>query len=204
MVAEGSRDQHSSLQLPVCIHPKDILLYVGLGVAGAQFSGRYTTVHRGVWNRKNKDQLPIVRKKLKPQFDGSHSHEFLESVQKSMFWRCESIVHHYGIILDLNLSLIMEYLPLGPLDQYLQVANLQLIDLIEAATNLANAVFYLVRSLFHWGKLSNVMKLELLQEENNYVHANIRCRNLMVASHAAKSFRVKLTDPGIVSFTAEE
>ena len=38
----------------------------------------------------------------------------------------------------------MECLPLGPLDQYLQVNNVQLIDLIEAATNLANAVFYLV------------------------------------------------------------
>lgn len=41
----------------------------------------------------------------------------------------------------------MECLPLGPLDQYLQTTNVQLIDLIEAATNLANAVFYLVFKL---------------------------------------------------------
>ena len=61
-----------------------------------------------------------------------------------MFWRCKSIVHHYGIILNNSLSLIMECLPLGPLDRYLQATNVQLIDLIEAATNLANAVFYLV------------------------------------------------------------
>ena len=61
-----------------------------------------------------------------------------------MFWRCETIVHHYGIILDSNLSLISEYLPLGPLDRYLIENDLQLIDLVEAATNLANALFYLV------------------------------------------------------------
>jgi hypothetical protein len=38
----------------------------------------------------------------------------------------------------------MEYLPLGPLDQYLKECDLPVIDLVEAATNLAKALFYLV------------------------------------------------------------
>lgn len=69
---------------------------------------------------------------------------FLESVQKCLFWRCETLVHIFGIVLDANLSVIMEYFPLGPLDQYLQVSDLPVIDLVEAATNLAKALFYLV------------------------------------------------------------
>ena len=69
----------------------------------------------------------------------------METVQKSMFWRSETIVHMYGIILDANLSLIMEYLPLGPLDKYLKECDLPVIDLVEAATNLAKALFYLVK-----------------------------------------------------------
>jgi hypothetical protein len=64
-----------------------------------------------------------------------------------MFWTCETVVRHYGIILDSPLSLIVEYLPLGPLDKYLQdhSEDLEVIDLVEAATNLAKALFYLVR-----------------------------------------------------------
>ena len=73
MVSEDLHEQHTFQQLPVCIHPKDILLYVGLGVAASQFSGRFTSVQRGVWNRKNQDQLPVVRKTLKPEFRVSHS-----------------------------------------------------------------------------------------------------------------------------------
>lgn len=63
-----------------------------------------------------------------------------------MFWTCETIVRTYGIILDSPLSVIFEYLPLGPLDQYLQQCqdDLEVIDLVEAATNLAKALFYLV------------------------------------------------------------
>ena len=73
VVSEDRDEQHVSLQLPVCIHPKDILLYLGIGVTAAQFSGRFTSVDRGVWNRKNQDQLPVVRKMLKPEYCVSHS-----------------------------------------------------------------------------------------------------------------------------------
>jgi hypothetical protein len=61
-----------------------------------------------------------------------------------MFWRSETIVHVFGIVLDVNLRVIMEYFPQGPLDQYLREHDLPIIDLVEAATNLAKALFYLV------------------------------------------------------------
>lgn len=64
-----------------------------------------------------------------------------------MFWRSDTIVHVFGIVLDVNLSVIMEYLHLGPLDQYLKDNDLPVIDLVEAATNLAKALFYLVCDL---------------------------------------------------------
>jgi hypothetical protein len=61
-----------------------------------------------------------------------------------MFWRSETLVHVFGIVLDVNLRVIMEYFPQGPLDQYLREHDLPIIDLVEAATNLAKALFYLV------------------------------------------------------------
>ena len=62
-----------------------------------------------------------------------------------MFWRSETLIHVFGIVLDVNLRVIMEYLPHGPLDRYLKDRDLPIIDLVEAATNLAKALFYLVK-----------------------------------------------------------
>lgn len=135
--------QEEAVQLPFCIPAHSVQLYAGVGIQ-YEFSGRFTQVHRGVWRRNQDGQVQIVRKLLKPEFRQSFSQAFLESVQKAIFWRCETLVHIYGIILDLNLSLIMEHLPLGPLDEYLQENELPVIDLVEAATNLAKAMFYLV------------------------------------------------------------
>lgn len=132
-----------SAQLPVCIPASSIQLYAGVGLQ-IEFTGRFTQVHRGVWRRHLGDQVQIVRKLLKAEYRQAFAQPFLESVQKAIFWRSETLVHIYGIILDVNLSVIMEYLPLGPLDQYLQDNELPFIDLVEAATNLAKALFYLV------------------------------------------------------------
>ena len=155
-------------KLPVCIPAQSIQLYVGVGLQ-YEFSGRFTLVHRGVWRRNPDEQVQIVRKLLKNECRQSHSivsrlisiicaksllirrplsQAFLESVQKAIFWRSETLVHIHGIILDVNLSVIMEYLPLGPLDEYLQENELPVIDLVEAATNLAKALFYLVDRQF--------------------------------------------------------
>nr|CAH0112132.1 unnamed protein product [Daphnia galeata] len=168
-------------QLPVCIPIQSIQLYV---VAGFQYDGRFTTVQRGVWRRTTDEQIQIVHKLLSPEYRQSHYQAFLESVQRSMFWRSETLVHVFGIVLDVNLRVIMEYFPQGPLDQYLREHDLPIIDLVEAATNLAKALFYL--------------------EEKGFVHGKVRCRNLMVASHSSNSIRVKLTDPGILLYSDDE
>ena len=84
---------------------------------------------------------------------------FLESVQKSIFWHSETMAHVYGIVLDANLRVVMEYFPLGPLDQYLRDHKFPVIDLVEAATNLAKALFYLV--LYH-NLIDRIFKLSLV------------------------------------------
>lgn len=52
----------------------------------------------------------------------------------------------YGIILSNQLSIISEYLKLGSLDKYLQAykSELKTVDLVEASTNLASALWHLV------------------------------------------------------------
>lgn len=79
-----------------------------------------------------------------------------------MFWRAETLVHVYGIVLDVNLRVIMEYFPLGPLDQYLREHDLPIIDLVEAATNLAKALFYLVLNNQHPDYFSKLLICSLL------------------------------------------
>lgn len=69
-------------------------------------------------------------------------------VNDCAFWHSETIVVTYGVMLANPLALITEYFPLGALDFYLQLnrSKLQEIDLVEAATYLANALWYLVSS----------------------------------------------------------
>ena len=140
----GRQYNSGALQLPFCIPSSSIQLYSGAGLH-YEFTGRFTQVHRGIWRRHPDDPpVQIVRKLLKPEYRPIYSQAFLESVQRGLFWRSETIVLIHGIILDTNLSVIMEYLPLGPLDRYLEENELPVLDLVEAATNLAKALFYLV------------------------------------------------------------
>nr|CAI5847140.1 unnamed protein product [Callosobruchus analis] len=90
-----------------------------------------------------------------------------------------SIVRLYGIAFTSGISLVSEYVTLGPLDQYLREKKgiVKTVDLIEAASSLASALWHLT--------------------ENNIVHGKIRCRKLLVSLHDENSFTVKLADPGI-------
>ena len=65
--------QSSSTQLPVCIPHQSIQLYTGVGPMQYDFTGRFTTVHRGVWRRTPEEQIQIVRKILKAEFRSSFS-----------------------------------------------------------------------------------------------------------------------------------
>lgn len=55
----------------------------------------------------------------------------------------------FGITLSGNISYVLEYFRLGPLDQYLRENKhtklLKQVDLIEAGSNLAYALWHLVR-----------------------------------------------------------
>lgn len=56
----------------------------------------------------------------------------------------------YGIAFTNSISLVMEYFPLGPLDQYLRNNKgiIKVVDLIEASSNLASALWHLVSTNF--------------------------------------------------------
>ena len=79
----------------------------------------------------------------------------MQSVRLSQHWRSDSIVTFYGIVLPAALvpSLVMEYFPLGTLDVFLQKEkdSIAPVDLVEASSYLANAVYYLVRVFCHSG-----------------------------------------------------
>jgi len=54
------------------------------------------------------------------------------------------------VISSKDVFLVMEYFKLGPLDQYLRDKknDMKMMDLMEAAANLASALWYLVIFLF--------------------------------------------------------
>lgn len=74
MMADASHGQNPSVQLPVCIPPQTIHLYTGAGLR-SEFSGRFTTVNRGVWQQGHPDeQIQIARKLLKTEYRATLSH----------------------------------------------------------------------------------------------------------------------------------
>ena len=76
------------------------------------------------------------------------------------------------------MALVMDYLPHGPLNRFLQSHkdSVEKEDLLEAAVSLARALLHL--------------------EELNVVHGNIRLRNVLVAHYGEEGLKVKLGDPG--------
>ncbi len=62
-----------------------------------------------------------------------------------------TVVKFHGITISNPVSIVMEYLPLGPLDVYLanekNRPQISVLNLTEAAVSLANALYYLVKML---------------------------------------------------------
>ncbi|KAI1301952.1 Tyrosine-protein kinase JAK2 [Halotydeus destructor] len=102
---------------------------------------------------------------------------FLNTMSEWMHAKSECIVNFFGITMHKPLSLVMEHLPHGPLDEFLKKnqSSLKVVDLIECATYVARALWFL--------------------EENKLVHGLIRCHNLMVSSYTKSNLKVKLSDP---------
>ena len=103
--------------------------------------------------------------------------EFLKTVSEWTHLRNDSIVVCRGVTLCSPLSILLEYLPIGPLDAFLMTnkTTLKRVDLIESISYLSRALWYLY--------------------DNNVVHGHIRCHNLLVSEHSSTCLRVKLSDP---------
>ncbi|XP_013776331.1 tyrosine-protein kinase JAK2-like [Limulus polyphemus] len=148
--------------------------------------GQYTVVYHARLRRSEGEYREVAVKTLKKHCMRDYMQEFLVQCDKTLFWQSEAIVSTVGVSLAHPLSLVMEYLPLGPLDKYLQSSKstLKQVDLVEATIHVAKALWYL--------------------EEHKCIHGKIRCRNVLVVSHTENSFRVKLADPGIYSYSLSD
>ena len=115
-----------------------------------------------------------VVKELKSQ---ELTQEFLKTISEWTHLRNDSIVTCRGITLWSPLSMLLEYLPLGSLDEFLKVnkSSLNQNNLIECTSYLSRALWYLY--------------------ENSVVHGHIRCHNLLVSEYSDSCFKVKLSDP---------
>ncbi|XP_054160186.1 tyrosine-protein kinase JAK2-like [Oppia nitens] len=103
--------------------------------------------------------------------------EFLKTVSQWSHLRNDSVVTCKGITLCSPLAILLEYIPIGPLDAFLMAnkQNLKLVDLVESISYLSRALWYLF--------------------ENNVVHGHIRCHNLLVHEYSSNCLKVKLSDP---------
>ncbi|XP_071541156.1 tyrosine-protein kinase hopscotch [Panulirus ornatus] len=140
--------------------------------------GRFSDLIQAQWSIQNNKEVAVKIPKLNNLGD---TERFLAVLNEFSFANCECIVDVQGVTLS-PLSLVMEYLPIGPLDKYLQAhkSEMKEVELVEAATYLARALWYL-----------NVEGVQ---------HNNIRCHNILVADHTDKTFKVKLGDPGLVRY----
>ncbi|XP_060536177.1 uncharacterized protein LOC132708084 [Cylas formicarius] len=139
----------------------------------------FTVVYKGMWRLTKGKKIEVAIKMLTQDSMETYLKDYLNLLGQWSFLRSPFIVRLFGIAFINNITSVLEFFKLGPLDQYLRDKRgiLKSVDLVEAASNLASAVWHL--------------------KENDIVHGKIRCRKLMVSSHDENSFTVKLTDPGV-------
>lgn len=70
---------------------------------------------------------------------------------RCVLWQCESLLPLRGIVLGNPLALVLDWMALGPLDTYLKENSLhvEVVELIEAASHIAKALWFLVRCKFY-------------------------------------------------------
>ncbi|GFS90101.1 tyrosine-protein kinase hopscotch [Nephila pilipes] len=148
-----------------------------------KFEGKLTLVLQSQLKKSCADSRIVAAKILRKETKVTHLQEFLYQCDKVLYWQHDAIVSTIGMVLTSPTALVMEWLDLGTLDHYINKneSNLREVDLVEAAYHLARALWYL--------------------EDQRVCHGNIRCHNVLVAVHNDSSFKVKLTDPGLISYT---
>ena len=146
--------------------------------------GRFTKVWKALWAVSG-DRKEVAIKQLK--HNDSHLMPFMHMCNDAMLWSDSTLIKVFGTVLATPgnpMALVMEYLPMGPLNLYLQKnKTVSTEHLLEAAVSLARALLHL--------------------EEQNIVHGNIRLRNVLVAQHE-ESLKVKLGDPGLPDYSCPE
>lgn len=70
----------------------------------------------------------------------------MELAGRWAFLQSNSIVKLFGVTLTSPVAMMMEYLSIGPLDAYLKehASDMKQVDLVEAGSYLANALWHLV------------------------------------------------------------
>ncbi|XP_065205538.1 tyrosine-protein kinase hopscotch [Planococcus citri] len=163
--------------MPLCIDTRTLMYFKNKPKEGRN---QFTTVYRAIWTTDN-TKKNVAMKVLRESYKDKYLQEFLSLTNRWAFVTSNAVVKFFGLTLSNPISMVTEYLPMGQLDHYLENADSRLpikeVDLVEAATYLANALWYL--------------------EEAGFVHGNIRCRKVLVSSHTENSFAVKLSDPGL-------
>lgn len=73
--------------------------------------------------------------------------ELLEMGDKCILWQSDSLVNLRGIVLGNPQALVLDWIPLGSLDIYLKenCLHVESVELIEAASHIAKALWFLVR-----------------------------------------------------------
>jgi len=171
-------------QEKVYIQPKSLSRYeVTLA------KGRMCSVWKGNWQKSSDETVTVAIKQLHKSLLGSHLLQFLSLAHKALMWDDGSLAAAQGFCLPFNEEppvLVTEYFELGPLPKYLNNyhSTMQPVDLLEAATCLARALYYL--------------------EDNNLVHGDIRARNMYVAQHTESQFKVKLCEGGLEGPSSED
>lgn len=75
--------------------------------------------------------------------------QFLNLAGQWAYLKNSAIVRLFGITLAGQISMVMDFAELGPLDRYLRtnVDTIETVDLVEASANLASALWHLVRRI---------------------------------------------------------
>lgn len=105
-----------------------------------------TIVYKGRWKQSTKTKSFIAIKMLNPEFRDQYLAQFLDLAGQWSLLRSNVIVKFHGITLRNLFSLVIEYVSLGQLDEYLRnnKKNIKSVDLMQASADLASALWYLV------------------------------------------------------------
>ncbi|EZA58280.1 hypothetical protein DMN91_006513 [Ooceraea biroi] len=172
---------------PRCVPPNQLQIYKAFQSSKSDenltCAKSATRMHRAMWRVAKGKKLEIAIKLLKSE-ESKHTKEFLTLTGKWSQLRSSALVRLYGVTVDPSIGMLFELVKLGPLDKYLRsnpVEAIKEVDLVEATTCLATALWHL--------------------EDNHVVHGKIRCENVLVHVHTDNSFIVKLADPGLFTYT---